>query len=275
MNIDNKRIFITGGASGLGLAVAMHYAKKDWNIAIGDINHDRLEEAKNLLLQHSMSVLALECDVTKEADLQSAGQELNAEWGGIDIVINNAGVATAGAIDQHSIDDWEWVTNINLLGVVRGCKVFTSLFKKQGHGYFVNIASMAGLTHPPLMSSYNATKAAVVALSETLEVELAPYNIGVSVVCPGFFRTNLNESMRSDVKGMDVTLNKLFDRSPVNADDVANDIAAAVQAKQFFVLPHKDGKQAFMLKRLLPHKHYINIIKKRSAKMLKKSNQAR
>src|SRR3546814_16585000 len=94
------------------------------------------------------------------------------------------------------MDDWQWIVDINLLGVVRGCRVFTPLMKTQGSGVIVNIASMAGLIHPPQMAAYNTTKAAVVALSETLKAELHRYGIQVSGVCPAFFPTNLHEPPR-------------------------------------------------------------------------------
>jgi NAD(P)-dependent dehydrogenase (short-subunit alcohol dehydrogenase family) len=129
----------------------------------------------------------LPCDVTKETDLAAAAQWLETNWGGVDVVINNAGVAAAGGIADYELPDWEWILDINLLGVVRGCKVFTPLFRRQGGGRFINIASMAGLMNLPKMAPYNASKAAVISLSETLAYELAADNIKVSVVCPSFF----------------------------------------------------------------------------------------
>lgn len=104
-------------------------------------------------------------------------------------------MAAGGRIDVLTVEDWRWITEINLFGVVRGCRTFTPLFKRQGSGHIVNTASAAGLVHPPVMSSYNAVKAAVVALSETLTHELGPYGITTSVVCPTFFRTNLASSL--------------------------------------------------------------------------------
>src|SRR3546814_13789456 len=99
------------------------------------------------------------------------------QFGGVDLLFNNAGVAQSGPIDETTMDDWQWIVDINLLGVVRGCRVFTPLMKTQGSGVIVNIASMAGLIHPPQMAAYNTTKAAVVALSETLKAELHRYDI--------------------------------------------------------------------------------------------------
>jgi len=147
--------------------------------------------------------------------------------------------------------------DINLFGVVRGCKVFTRLFKQQGHGYFVNIASMAGLIDSPMMSSYNASKAAVVMLSETLQIELADEGIGVSVVCPSFFKTNLAESMRSTDPRIVKSLHKLFEHGKVSAGQIAAQIYQAQQAGRFYVLPHADARKVWRLKRLLPRAVYV------------------
>ncbi len=266
----SKGIFITGGASGLGRAIAERYAAEGWNVCIGDLNASRGAETVAAIEAKGGSCEFVSCDVTKQSDLQRVADQLAKQWGSVDVVVNNAGVAQAGDIDTVSLKDWQWIIDINIVGVVRGAKAFTPLFKKQGSGYFVNTASMAGLLNPPGMSAYNATKAAVVSISETMDVELEPYGIGVSVVCPSFFRTNLNESMRSTQPGMEKALDKLFEKSPINADDIANDIFNAVKNKQFFVLPHKDGRQIWAVKRLIPRHIYAGMVRKRAAAMNKK-----
>jgi NAD(P)-dependent dehydrogenase (short-subunit alcohol dehydrogenase family) len=168
------RIFITGGASGLGLAIAHRYARAGFKVCIGDIHDERGHEAERAIAHSGASeVLYLRCDVRKVEDLEAVADQLDKRWGGVDIVVNNAGVAQGGPFEQVPMEDWEWVLDINLLGVVRGCKVFTPRFKRQGEGYFVNIASMAGLLDTPFMTGYNVSKAGVVMLSETLQNELA------------------------------------------------------------------------------------------------------
>ena len=149
--------------------------------------------------------------------------------------------------------------NINLLGVVRFCRAFTPLFKQQGSGYFVNIASMAGLLHPPMMGSYNATKAAVVALSECLRVELVSSNIGVTVVCPSFFKTNLAESLRTSETKLVKSVNKLLEKKGLTADDIAEVVYNAHAKGDFMVMPHKEARRAHMLKRFLPYNLYLNL----------------
>ncbi|MCX6130377.1 MAG: SDR family NAD(P)-dependent oxidoreductase [Proteobacteria bacterium] len=172
-------------------------------------------------------------DVRAERDLNTWKEAIVSRWGGLDVIINNAGVATQGSIDEAPLEDWDWVVDINLMGVVRGCRSFVNLFKKQGYGHVVNIASISGLIFTPEMASYNATKAGVVALSETLRTELKPYNIRVTVVCPGFFKTNISETARSPNPHIKKALDKLFAKSKLDANDIARIVFKAVLANKF------------------------------------------
>jgi len=264
---NEKRIFITGGASGLGKAIALKYAKQGYKVCIGDLNEER-----GLAVVEELSALGaqahyLHCDITKLKDLEKAKQAITDLWGGVDVVVNNAGVAgTAGPIEDVSMADWDWVININLLGVARGCKVFTRLFKQQGSGYFINIASAAGLMNAPQMSSYNASKAGVISISETLKFELEKFNIGVSVVCPAFFKTNLTESMKATQAGVTKRIAKVMEYSKVSADDVANDTFNCQQQGKFWVLSHKPERKLWLLKRYVPS-IFSRVMKKQMAKL--------
>jgi NAD(P)-dependent dehydrogenase (short-subunit alcohol dehydrogenase family) len=241
------------------LAIAQRYARAGWKVCIGDVNDRRGAEAEKELRERSADSCYVRCDVTREEDLQSIADQLQKRWGGVDVVVNNAGVAQAGAIEDVPLSDWQWIFDINLFGVVRGCKVFTRLFKQQGHGYIINVSSMAGLLDPPLMSSYNATKAAVVSLSETLQIELAGGNIGISLVCPSFFKTNLTESMRTTDPRLLNSMNKLFERGKISAEEIADQIYDAQQEGRFYVLPHAEGRNAWRLKKLLPRGLYVSM----------------
>ncbi|TRW48865.1 SDR family oxidoreductase [Aliidiomarina halalkaliphila] len=268
-----QRIFITGGASGFGFALATHYAKQGWRVAIGDISDEQGHLAATELgkLNPKTEARYLHCNVTQESDLAKAMAVLKRDWDGLDVIVNNAGVAQVGAIDTVDMQDWQWITDINVFGVVRGCKHAVPLFKHQGSGYIVNIASMAGLLDVPNMAAYNATKAAVVSISETLQHELAPHNIGVSVVCPSFFRTNLGATMRSTVPGMDKTLDKLMSKSTLSADDIAQVVAKAIEKRQFYVIPHANARRIWRLKTWLPRRWYARMMQKQTAKLRGKS----
>lgn len=271
---SQKRIFITGGASGLGRALAEIYGADGWNVLIGDINAARLVEAAAVLSASGITVHSLSCDVRQEADLIAARDWLESNWGGVDIVVNNAGVSVAGAIEDTSLDDWNWILDINLLGVVRGCKVFTPLLKKQGSGWLINIASMAGLIHPPQMSPYNASKAAVVALSETLKAELFNDGIGVSVVCPAFFRTNLAETQRTATAALDSFTRKLVNKAKVGPEEIAALIKAGVEHGDFHILTHPKERNIWRFKRFVPYPVYFKAVKREVNRVFKRKPAA-
>ena len=249
-----KRIFITGGASGLGRALAERHARAGWRVCIGDLDVERCAEA-------------LACDVTREDALQAAADWLQREWGGVDVVINNAGVAQMGGIAETSLADWQWAVDINLLGVVRGCKVFAPLLRTQGGGQLVNIASMAGLVHMPNAAAYNATKAAVVALSETLQLELEPDGIRVSVVCPAFFRTDLARNMRAANPQLEGMTKRLVERARIGADEIAERIFAGIERGDPHILTHPEARRFWRLKRMLPYRWYLALMRRQLAQV--------
>jgi len=209
-----KRVFITGGASGLGRAIALRYAQEGYQVCIGDVNNER-------------------------------GQEVLAEL----------------------------VLDVNLKGVMRGIRAFTPLFKQQNSGYFVNIASAAGLFSPAHMGAYNAAKAGVISLSESTSYELAPFNVGTTVVCPAFFQTNLMENMKFTVDGVGESVDRLMAKSSVSAEDIAEGIFNAVNEKQFMVLPHKMVRQQWIFKRNKPEE-FAELMKVEGLKLAQKTRQS-
>lgn len=264
----NQRIFITGGGSGLGRALAQRYAQAGWRVCIGDIDDARGAETLAALQQTGATAHYLRCDVREESQLQAAAEWLRTHWNGVDVVVNNAGVAVAGGIAEVPLADWQWIVDINLLGVVRGCKVFAPLLRAQGGGHIVNVASMAGLIHPPKMAAYNATKAAVVALSETLKLELAPDRIGVSVVCPAFFRTNLAQSLRAADADVARITHKLVDKAKLGAEPIAEQVFAGVARGDFHILTHPDARIAWMIKRLAPYRMFSALMARETRRMM-------
>jgi NAD(P)-dependent dehydrogenase (short-subunit alcohol dehydrogenase family) len=265
--IPNQRVFITGGASGLGRALAERYAREGWRVCIGDLDVERCADTLSALQQHSPHSHALACDVTREVDLQAAADWLTQHWDGVDVVINNAGVAQMGGIGDATLTDWQWIVDINLLGVVRGCKVFAPLLRAQGGGQLVNIASMAGLIYMPQAAAYNATKAAVVALSETLQLELAADNIGVSVVCPAFFRTALAQNMRASDPQLEALTKRLVERARIGPDEIAQLVFDGVARREAHILTHPGARRTWLLKRYLPYAWYLAMVRRQLARM--------
>jgi NAD(P)-dependent dehydrogenase (short-subunit alcohol dehydrogenase family) len=225
-----SRVLVTGGVSGLGRELTRQLLARGDQVLVGDLAPSRTDDVPE-------DAAYLHLDVRSEGDWAAAREWVEREWGGLDLLVNNAGIATGGRIDVESLADWERVVDINLLGVVRGCRTFVPVLKAQGSGRIVNVASLAGFIHGPGMSSYNAAKAGVVALSETLGFELGPWGIGVSVVCPSFFRTNLHTSLAGTDSEMEATATSLIQGAPYTAEDVAAAVIEGIDAGEPVILP--------------------------------------
>lgn len=252
-----KRIVITGAASGLGRAIALKFANQGWSVCIADIHMGRANEVANEVVNAGGTALVFECNISKESDFLALADYIQAEWGGLDILVNNAGISSSGSLQESSYEEWQRLLDINLLGVVRGCKVFTPLLAKQAKSHIVNVASFAGIASAPGMVTYNVAKAGVISLSESLRHELSEHNIDVSVVCPAFFPTNLMESMnREETKAL---VTKLMKRSGVTAEDVAEHIYKGIENKDFMLITHKDARIQYNLKRLSPDLFHLGM----------------
>ncbi|MEO6226810.1 MAG: SDR family oxidoreductase, partial [Thermomonas sp.] len=257
----------TGGASGLGQALALQYATQGWRVLIGDLDLGRCADTLRQLRAVSPASEAVACDVTLEADMHAAAKWLQQHWGGVDVVINNAGVAQMGGIADASEADWQWIVDINLLGVARGCRVFTRMLRTQGGGQLVNIASMAGLVHMPQAAAYNATKAAVVALSETLQLELQADKIRVTVVCPAFFRTALAQNMRASDPQLEAMTKRLVERARIGPEEIARQVFEGVQRGDTHILTHPEARRAWLWKRVLPYALYMKLMRRQLARV--------
>ena len=225
------RVLVTGAASGLGAALATAFEAR------GD---------EVLRTDRAGGDLAL--DVTSSDDWALARAHVEAIWGGLDVLVNNAGVAGGGRLDVATLDEWQWITEVNLFGMVRGIREFVPLFKRQRSGQIVNVASLAGLVHPAGMGSYNAVKAAVVALTETAGHELASYGVSAHVVCPSYFRTNLMASMRGSDEAVGAVVSQLVERSPLTADDIAAEVLAGLDRSEEVIVPDQPARDAWALK---------------------------
>jgi NAD(P)-dependent dehydrogenase (short-subunit alcohol dehydrogenase family) len=244
-----RRVLITGAASGLGAALATAFESR------GD---------EVLRTDRAGGDLAL--DVTSDDDWALARAHVEAVWGGVDLLVNNAGVAGGGRLDVATLDEWHWITEVNLFGMVRGIRTFVPLFKRQGSGHIVNVASLAGLVHPAGMASYNAVKAAVVALTETAGHELASYGVRASVVCPSYFRTNLMSSMRGSDEAVGAVVSQLVERSPLTADDIATEVLAGLERGDEVIVPDQPARDAWALKQA-DRAAYDAVMRKQAAKL--------
>jgi NAD(P)-dependent dehydrogenase (short-subunit alcohol dehydrogenase family) len=251
-----KRIAITGAGKGFGRALALEFAGHGWNVVSTDIDLSTAEETLGMVKQAGGDGLAIKCDVTNIDEFENLAAQLENEWSGVDIFVNNAGVAAGGFIEDHSLEDWEWLLNINLMGMVYGCKVFTPVLEKQGQGHLVNVASAAGLLSAAEMAIYNVSKGAVVSLSETLRTELSPRGIGVTVVCPGFFKTDLLSTMRSTHDRADKMAELAMDISTLSAAEVAKKTYKDVEKNRMYSIAMRDMRILWAIKRFFPETYF-------------------
>ncbi|MDA9068715.1 SDR family NAD(P)-dependent oxidoreductase [Gammaproteobacteria bacterium] len=194
-----KTAVISGGAEGIGLSIAQALGDQKMNIVIADIDQENLQKAGSELEAAGISVLTVALNVADEAQWQEVANQALARFGKIHMVVNNAGVGgDMGPIENQDKKGWQWALDVNLMGVVYGAKIMTPLIKEHGEGgWIVNVASMAGMGGVPYLGAYTATKAAVVALSESWAGELEDKGIHVSVLCPAFVQTRIHESERN------------------------------------------------------------------------------
>ncbi|AKU15234.1 SDR family NAD(P)-dependent oxidoreductase [Luteipulveratus mongoliensis] len=253
-----KRALVTGGASGLGLALVQRLVADGATVLAIDVHEQAPEGAL------PDGVLYRQLDVRNEEGWDEVRNWVESTWGGLDLLVNNAGIAVGGRIDVTSLDDWDRIIDINLMGVVKGIRAFVPMMKEQGSGHIVSTASLAGLVHAPSMSAYNVVKAGVVALSETLRYELSPWNIDVSVICPSFFRTNLAESLAGKDVEMEETAVNLITKAPRSAEQVAAKAYDAMQRRKFIILTDQDGVAAYNGKRF-SHPIYDRMMKQAGA----------
>ncbi len=251
-DLRGKVAVITGGASGIGRAVAERAAAEGMKVVLGDIEEGPLKEAERELTAQGAEALGVVTDVADVVSVRALRDRALDRFGAVHVVHNNAGVGLGGPIWEVSEEDWRWILGVNLWGVIHGVATFVPLFIAQGEGHVVNTASIAGLTTAPFLGPYNATKQAVVAISETLFKDLQAVGapVGVSVLCPGFVQTRIAESdrnrpawapdhevggaaeLRSAVQGM-------VD-SGIPPATVADRVIEAVRTNTFYILTHPE-----------------------------------
>lgn len=253
MSLDRRRAVVTGAGSGLGRAFCLELAKRGGSLVVSDVDRASAEETASKVRELGGKAVVATCDVRVFADVAALGKLADSEYGGADMVINNAGVAVSGEIGKVSPADWKWVLDINVLGVAHGLEVFVPRFRAQGSGYVINVASAAGLVSTSNLGPYNTSKAAVVAMSETLAAEVRGTGIHVTVLCPTFFQTNIMTSGRGSTDEKQQRLvAMLMKSSKLQAHDVARIALEHVDANKLFCVPMADGRVMWRIKRAAP-----------------------
>ncbi|MCH2172529.1 SDR family NAD(P)-dependent oxidoreductase [Myxococcota bacterium] len=196
-NLNQKVAVVTGAASGIGLALAQAFCGEGMKVVLADVERDPLASAAEALQRTGADIEAVPTDVTDPEQVEALANAARKRFGAVHLVCNNAGVAPIGSILETRLEDWRWLLDVNVLGVVHGIAAFGPKMVEQGEGHIVNTASAGGLITVPGFGAYAATKHAVVALSETLYQEVHGTGVGVSVLCPGLVRTRIFESERN------------------------------------------------------------------------------
>ena len=257
-DFKKKTAVITGAGSGFGLECARIGAALGMNLVLADVQQDALDKAAAEIQALGAPVLAFKLDVSKAAEVEALGQAVLARFGAPHFVFNNAGVGAGGLIWENTVQDWEWVIGVNLMGVAHGVRVFTPMMLEAAakdpayQGHIVNTASMAGLLNAPNMGIYGASKHAVVSLSETLyqDLSLVTQQVGASVLCPFFVPTGITQSHRNrpaEMAAAKPTRSQLIGQAmsdkavgsgKVTAAEVAQKVFDAIAANQFYIYSH-------------------------------------
>jgi NAD(P)-dependent dehydrogenase (short-subunit alcohol dehydrogenase family) len=258
-SLAGKVAIVTGAASGIGLALARRFGQDGMHVVMADIESSTLEQSATALADEGIDVLPVVTDTSLEADVEALAEATLERFGGVHLVCNNAGVGSRGLkVADLPRRDFEWVIGVNLWGVINGVRAFLPRLIAQDEGHIVNTASVSGLYHRERMGPYNATKAAVVALSETIKFELDDdgSNVGISVLCPSWVRTNISSAVRNlperlhyeltPQQAEEMTAYKARRREQlrddaIDADEVAEQVRDAVLAKRFYVITHDDS----------------------------------
>ncbi len=246
-----KRLFITGAASGLGFAFCQHFAKDGWTIGMSDIQAETLATAAKEIEATGATVFQYILDVSDKVAYEKVRQDYLNDVGGIDVLINNAGVGDGSPFHQYPLEDWEWMTGINQMGVLYGCHLFALDFLSQKKGHVINIASAAAYANAPGMGPYNMTKAAVYSLSETLFYEWSPLGIQISVVMPTFFKTNIMQYARGSKEALK-SAEKLVTKSKYKAENISLEILEKAGKGKFEILLPKESRIGYRMKRWFP-----------------------
>jgi short-subunit dehydrogenase len=245
-----KRAFITGGASGIGKALALALAEDGWTIGIADINAEALPAIAKTIQKQGGKPLTFVLDVGNKKQFAQVVQDFLQQTQGIDVLFNNAGVGDGDTFEQYSLENWEWLIQTNLMGTIYGCHLFLPTFKKQKAGHIINISSASAILGVAFMSPYAVGKAGIKSASESLLAELQEFGVDVSVVMPTFVKTNITQFSRG--KEMPIIGKYAMQKSQITASWLANAILKQAGKRKFYIIEPFEGKILWFLARFFP-----------------------
>ncbi len=249
----NAAAVVTGAGSGIGRSFAYELARRGGAVICADINEERAEQVAASLKALGSKAIARRCDVGDAKQMEALSDEAEKLLGRpVTLVINNAGVGLGGPIGDVPLEDWHWCMNVNLWGVIHGCHFFAPKLRELGYGGIINVASAAAFGAAPEMSTYNVTKAGVLALSETLAAELAGTGVKVTALCPTVVPTNIVNDGKLPEKRREFARSAMTRFALTTADKVARQTLDALDRGELYMLPQIDGRLAWRFKRLMP-----------------------
>jgi len=244
---------VTGSAGALGRALAVRLARRGYGLALVDLDEGANRESLRLVEAAGGRGWTETLDVAAPDAWRALGERLRAGWPRLDILVNCAGIAGAGHVGEFPLDDWRRLVDVDLMSAVYACHTLVPWLKQSGRGaHIVNVASFAAFGCLPEMAAYNVAKAGLVALSETLRSELAPACVGVTVACPGFFRSALLDRAKMCSDEQRDFARQQTDKARRTADDVADEILRGVDRGKFYVMPGRRVRMIWRLKRWFP-----------------------
>ena len=247
-DLKGRVAVVTGAAGGIGLGVTERFLSEGVKVVLADIDPEALERQVKRLAEAGGKVLGVPCDVRDERAVSSLAERTLSHFGGVHIVMNNAGVAPAGPILDTKPADWRWVVEVNLLGVAYGVTTFGPILRDAGEGHIINTASEAGLVTSSVVGMYAATKHAVVGLTESLYRELEGTGVGVHCLCPNLVDTKIFESERNRDDGVEMTPAQTATIAPlreairtlgIGTEQVAGDVVDAIRHDRFWIFTHE------------------------------------
>ena len=248
---ERPRVLITGVGSGLGRALALALAEREARVFGTDTGTETLDATGAAVQAAGGEWHGEVADTGSWDDWQRVGRSVEQRWGGLDLLVNNAGVALAGRVGEVSIEDWRWLMDINLWGVIYGCHVFAPIMREQKGGSILNVSSAAGFASAPELAPYNVSKAGVISLTETLYGELQAAGVHASVLCPTFFRSELPSRTRATTDKLMRLTNRLVTNSKWTPEKIAKVALRGLEKKELFILPQNDAKLLYAMKRSL------------------------
>ena len=255
--LSGKTVLVTGAASGIGRASALAFANRGARLVICDLNEAGLGETAAAIERLGREVLARRVDVAQAEPMRAFADEVHREIGVLDILMNNAGVGIGGGFLHTTLEDWNWIVGINLMGVVHGCHFFVPKMIERGRGgHVVNVASAAGYTASEALAAYVTTKFAVLGLSESLRSELERHRIGVTAVCPGIINTPITRNSRmrgpAAATGAQERMVEFYQRRNYTPERVADNVLKAVQRNRAVAPISPEAWLLYYLKRFAP-----------------------